>query len=178
MSAQGQPQPWEFQPGIDTGDTFAGFQVFLSLPPPRKLKDVATLLHCSYGSVTRWAADTLWKERALAWDRHCHSLLLDEQEALYRQTAREVAQRHLGITQRMFGVVETELTKLHSESQSSGNTRLTARDITRMADVAIKNERLVRGQATEIVSSDVDLSKLSDEELALLDTLMNKARPG
>lgn len=172
------PKPWEFQPGIDTGDTFAGFQVFMSLPPARKLRDVATLIHASYGTVRRWAEDALWKERALAWDSHCQAILVDEQEALYRRTAKEVAQQHLNITQRMLAVSEAELLKLHHESNTSGNTRLQPRDIIRMVDIGIKNERLVRGQATEITDSAIDMSKLTDEELKQLDALLSKARPG
>lgn len=48
-------------------------------------------------------------------------------------------------------------------------------DLVRLLDTVVKNERLVRGQSTEVVTQQYDYSKLSVEEIETLMALTEKA---
>lgn len=166
---------WEFWPGVDDPDSWAAFIFYQTLPPPRKLHYVADCLGLQYGQVSRWAKDAHWQARVLEWDKHIAAIRLEETEELIREDQRTVTGKHLETTRKALAVADRELAKLVQESAKSAHSTMPARDVLRLADLAIKTERLVRGQATEIQGQELDLSKLSDEELAAYEALLVKA---
>ena len=64
-----QPHPWERQPG-ERLDRYRWFQIYLTLPRPRRLATVAQIVGLKPGSslIPRAASDWNWKERAAASD--------------------------------------------------------------------------------------------------------------
>jgi hypothetical protein len=171
-------EPWDFQPGIDSPDSWAAFRTFLALPPPRKLIDVSTITRRAAGTVREWANHALWRDRALAWDRHCQQIIVDETEAAHRRTAQQVAERHAELTRLMLAVAETELVKLVGESQASASPVLNARDVARLVKESAHLDRLAANLPTEIQGSQLDFKDFTDTELAEFDRLMAKARGG
>lgn len=174
------PEPWDFQSGIDNSTSWAAFEYYRALPHPRKLRDVAQVFNVSYGAVAGWANDGLWRDRALAWDRHLSTIQKEVVEDATRETAAEMAERHGDMLRKSFDLVERELGKMHKESiDSPGAMLLRPKELLQFQDTVVKLERLVKGQATDITkdAEDLDLSKLSDQELEELDRLRRKARP-
>ena len=170
------PEPWEFQPYIDSADSFNCFRIFMSFPPPRKIQDVATVTRRAIGTIRNWARDCLWADRALAWDRHCHDIIVKETEASSRRTAVQVADRHRELTDKMLATVEIELAKIHGQSVENANAVLAPRDLTRMLKEAAHLDRLAANLPTEISGTGLDFSGFSDAELAEFDRLMSKAK--
>lgn len=170
------PKPWEFQPGIDTGETFAVFSAYLQLPPRRRLSTLFGSFGVAPATLQGWARDGYWKERALAWDVALHEERLALARGMVQEDAKELRERELDLIRAQKALVERELDKLLQRSLESESSQMRPADVVRMYTEAFKAERLVRGQATEIVEGELDLTKLTDQELELLDQLTQKAR--
>ncbi len=103
-------------------------------------------------------------------------ILLAEREALFKQTAKERAIKHLELCQDIHAILALELGKFLQASQGSEMpmvTKLT--DLSKVADTLVKLNRLVSGEATERVESTEDYSKLSLQEKLVLADLLAKA---
>lgn len=172
-----EPKPWELQPGIDSSESWSLFSFFLSLPPPRRVSDVHTAFSgTSYATISRYAKDGLWRARALAWDRHLSKIQSKAYEEVYRQTAAETAKTHIPLINLGKEIVSRELIKLLRESVGTEGVRMKPGDIRRLLESTVKLDRLVRGQATEIVDDNsIDLSQLTPEEFAEYERLARKA---
>jgi hypothetical protein len=172
----GQPAPWDFQPGIDTADSWPIFAWYLQLAPPRRLKPVALQFQLSVPTVSRWAAHGLWQERARAWDQHLTRMRHAAQEEIYGQEGKDVAKAYLDTIRAQKAVLDDQVDKLMQECIESPTRRLRPNEIVRLSVETLRAERLLRGQATEIVGEELDLSQLTDEELAAYEALTSKAR--
>lgn len=170
------PKPWEFQPGVDTAQTFQAFAWFLCLPPPRRLTLLAGQFQVSIQTIRNWARDGLWFERARAYDADLLHARKAELDAVYQKSGAEVAQQQLELIALKNAIVGDQLDKLARRCFDTDIPVMRAGDVIRLRSEAFKEERLVRGQATEITSEELDLSKLTDEELEAYDQLTRKAR--
>lgn len=169
--------PWDFQPGIDTPDSWPIFTWYMQLAPPRRLKPVALAFGLTVQQLNRWAAHSLWVERANAWDRHLAKMRNAAAEDLYGQDGKAVAQAYLETVRTQKAVLDDQLDKLVRECAESPERRvLKPNEIVRLSVETLRAERLLRGQATEIIGEELDLSQLSDEELAAYEALHAKAR--
>ena len=171
-----QLAPWDFQPGIDTGEGFPIFGWYLQLAPPRRFKPVALAFGLSVPTVTRWALHGLWQERARAWDQHMLRMRQAATEEIYGQDGKAVAQAYLDTIRAQKMIVDDQLDKLARECLERDAVRLKPNEIVRLSVETLRAERLLRGQATEIIGEELDLSQLSDEELTAYEALTSKAR--
>lgn len=168
--------PWDFQPGVDTPETWPVFAWYLQLPAPRRLKAVALAFGLNVATVSNWAKRDLWVERALHWDKRMLQTRQAALESLYAQDGKTVAQAYLETVRCQKAVLDDQLDKLLAECVNSDTRRLRPNDLVRLSVETLRAERLLRGQATEIVAEELDLSQLSDEELAAYEALTSKAR--
>ena len=171
-----QIAPWDFQPGIDTPASWPIFSWYLQLTPPRRLKSVALAFALSVQTVAKWAAHGLWVDRARAWDTHLQRMRNAAQEEIYGQEGKEVAKAYLETIRAQKAILDDQVDKLQRECLERDTVRLRPNEIVRLSVETLRAERLLRGQATEIVGEELDLSQLTDEELAAYEALTSKAR--
>jgi hypothetical protein len=153
-----QIAPWDFQPGIDTPDSWPIFSWFLQLAPPRRLKPVALQFQLSVQTVSRWATHGLWLERAKAWDTHLQRMRNAAQEEIYGQEGKEVAKAYLETIRAQKALLDDQVDKLTRECLERDTARLRPNEIVRLSVETLRQERLLRGQATEIIGEELDLS--------------------
>src|SRR5437773_8905420 len=97
------------------------------------------------GQLERWSSRWRWVERCQKYDDH-----LLHQDRLCREKARkDMATRHAKIAVLGQNLVVKGIEKLVADVEQ-GKRDLTASDASRLLDVAVKIERLSRGEPTEI----------------------------
>jgi hypothetical protein len=178
-------QPWERLP--DEGDEMHRlFRMFLSLDPPRRLGQVAKLSGRSVGTIQQYSKRFQWFARAAAYDED-QRRRFDKAAA---RTAERLGEEHMEAAKFLRDLGLGELNRRARKLRQKQEARdaqgrpaddlepvISDRDALKMATEGIKLERLVTGQATErlAVEEPWDLSKLTDEEIAFLKTLREKA---
>lgn len=166
---------WQYQEGLDTHASFVAFRYFLGLTPPRELKNVCIGTEFNLNTVRAWSSSCRWFSRAAAWDDYMARIAAEETESIVRRTAEERATKALLTLERMHAILDHEVLKLHAQSVGTALPVMNAAQMVKLAESAIKLERLVRGDTTENVGNTLDLTQLTDEELAALDALSRKA---
>lgn len=170
------PKPWEYQPGVDTPDDYNAFVWFLGFLAPRRIAPIANAFDKSLATVRKWARDGLWYERAAAYDQDLANQRKAELDRVYKTEGAELAKQHLDVIRLGYTLVEDQLEKHLVEAKDRTSSSKKLGEIVKLRGELFREERLVRGQATEIVDQELDLSKLDDQELELLDQLRKKAR--
>ena len=146
------PELWERQDG-ESAQAFQAFAAYRDMGAERSLHKVAEKLSKSDALMKRWSSQWHW---GIA----------------------EMRKNHVGIAKAM-------LVKSLQALQRIPVDEMTPRDVATMVDVAAKLERISRGEVTErtegkqtiageVSFGSIDLSKVSDEELATLDAITGK----
>lgn len=170
------PKPWEYQPGIDNDRSYQAFTWFLTLPPPRRVSLLAGQFQVSVVALGRWASQGYWYDRARAYDDDLARQRKSELDRVYQQSGADVAKQQLELVAIKNAIVGDQLDKLYRECiDRPESTRLKPVDIVRLRAEAFREERLVRGQPTDIIESEIDLSRLTDDELRAYEALVRKA---
>ncbi len=166
------PEPWERREG-ESAQAFQAFAAYRDMGAQRSITKVAQKLGKSRELIGRWSSSWNWRARADAWD--------DETDRLSREELKK------GITEMRKNHVEIAKAMLVKAVKAMKNMpeKMSPRDVATMVDVAAKLERLSRGEVTErtegkqtvegeLSLNSVDLSGLSDKELAALDEIAGK----
>lgn len=164
---------WERQDG-ESAQAFEGFALYRDMGAERSLAKVAQELGKSKALMERWSVRWQWGQRAEAWDAEFDRMV---RRALEKGIIR-MRRQHVDIAQAM-------LMKALEALELIPPAKMTPKDIAVTVDVASKLERLSRGEATErtegkqVIAGEinfqkVDLSNVSDEELAMLDEITEK----
>lgn len=136
------PAPWEKQPE-ETPRAFEAFCVYRDLGPNRSLAKTGQKLGKNLTTIQQWSARYRWVERATAWDQ--------EQDRLAREAAikarMEMAERHAKAALVLMQKALQKLAKM-------GPDDLEPADVARFLDLAVKIERLSRGEPAEIVRAE------------------------
>jgi hypothetical protein len=145
------PLPWQRQRG-ESSKAFGYFVLYRDMPSTER--SVAAAYRHKTGKTARqppgwWtklAQTWRWVERAQTFD--------DEQDRLFREASRkaieEMADRHAKVAMLFTQHVVSRLAAIDPQE-------LTAADLIRWFDTAVKVERLSRGEPTEIATRDVDV---------------------
>lgn len=163
--------PWS-RLDSDTDESWEAFVKFRDMKAPRRL----SYLHgYPTGQLSEWYRKHNWRERAAAWDGHMDLILLQEREDFLRQSAKDLNAEHLAILHSTRQLVQRELDKFVAASlESDAVGMISPGALSHLIDGAVKLGRLVVGESTENVASDMDLSQLSVEELKQLRELRIK----
>lgn len=167
------PELWERQEG-ESAQAFQGFAAYRDMGADRSLAKVAQKLGKSKALMERWSVRWQWVIRADAWD--------DEMDRLSR---RELEKGITGMRKNHVNIAKAMLVKALQALQRIPVDEMTPKDVSTMVDVAAKLERISRGEATErtegkqtiageVSVSTIDLSGITDEELAALDAITGK----
>jgi hypothetical protein len=122
------------------------------------------------------ATEGHWRERVAAWDDHLDAHRREEQETAASVSGKDIAAQHARLLQESAELVTREMDKLLKTAMSTDAETIKVRDLVALQDQVIKLGRLTRGESTENVATDMDLSHLTVEELRELQRLRDKAR--
>ncbi len=166
--------PWE-QYASENEQEFRAFLDYLESPLPRRVM----ALRGAYptAQLGTWSKKNRWGERARAWDEHLAAIELKELETAAANKGRTRAVQLGNALDNLATYLERETAKMVRDSRGSVHTVMKPNEVSRMVEVADKITRLDAGQATSILRSDVDLSKLTPEQLEKLDELLSEAVP-
>jgi hypothetical protein len=146
----------------------------LSRKPAKAPETLPCPLREATGNWKTWRRQFQWDARAAAFDRHVDA---EYAEGL-RAANRAMNERHAAIAEALSAKITERLELLTAQE-------LEPRDLAKALEACTTVERRARGEATELVkhlttqpvSDALDLSKLTDEELELLERLHKKAAP-
>ena len=163
---------WDRQ-AVDTDESWPFFQAYRDQNPPRRLEPVRCTpkgaVSPAVDKLRAWYRDHGWRDRVAAYDAHVDGIIQEEREDRLREDVRAMTARHLAILQDAGELVADQLAKyLRSARESDMHGLLKPNEIAKIMDLTVKLERLTRGESTERIEADVDLTSLSDEELAIL----------
>lgn len=116
--------------------------------------------------VSVWFREHFWKARVVEWDKHLDEIRQYVQEEQLAQHVQAVTAEHMAMLANARDIVAREMEKLLATVRESPAETLKVRDLIRLAETVIRGDRLVRDQTTEKVETQMDLSHLSEAELA------------
>jgi len=136
--------PWERQPG-ESEQAWEAFQLYRDIGTDRTYMGVAERLHKSGQIMRRWAHRWMWEDRVLAWDNHLDEIARQEIE----KGRIAMVKRHIKLAEHLQAVAASQINEWAQKVKEKKPLNLTPADVTRMFDVAMKAERLSRGEPTE-----------------------------
>ncbi len=138
-------QPWERQPG-ETRRAFAAFCHYRDMGVKRSTRRVADELTISDTLARRWSARWAWVARSGAWDeeqdRQARAAQLD---AIKEMNARQAKIGHAAQA-----VIQHRLNEWMKAIQENKGVSLSALEMARLLEAAVKVERLARGEPTDV----------------------------
>ena len=178
--------PWERIPGETPREyqKFCAYRDMNTADRPirtRSLPKLAKEIGFSLDHLKKLSAKNNWVERAAAYDSYLEELAREQNEA----EIIKMRKNHALLASQM-------ITKAAKRLLTMPEEEITAADLVRLVDVGVKIERLSRGESTEnrqisgeakvIHQGEVavknqmnlDLSRLTDEELSELEQLLEK----
>ena len=169
-------QPWDRQP-FDSDETFRWFVAYRDAVPPRQLGRlfVPGTVKPTLQQLLDWYNDGAWRDRAAAWDQHLDTLRQAEREDMVGKDARAASAHDAELLGEVRALVNRELDKLNRTSSESEAEVLKPAELNKLIENVVKLGRLTRGEATEHVATDIDLSALPLEELRKLQEIKRKA---
>lgn len=131
--------PWEQQPG-ETTKRYGQFVTYRNIGRARTLPKAAELLQRHPVTVRKASAEFRWLERAEAYDRHLDQLY----EATWLEERRKAAEADAKILGAAIGKGAQRLPSLNAQEMSAG-------DVIRLMDVAMRHRRALFGDPTETI---------------------------
>ncbi|MCL6611189.1 MAG: hypothetical protein K6T66_06590 [Peptococcaceae bacterium] len=138
---------WERQPG-ESSKAYAAFCVYRDLGPERSLEKALQNLSKKRAKwqLWQWSSKYNWVARCQAYDDYIERRKREEKE----RAILEMAERHARLAVAFQQKVVERLRELNP-------AELEPRDLSKWLDIAVKVERLARGEPTEIGKQEVTL---------------------
>lgn len=143
LSSTNDRLPWERQKN-ESRQAFEAFTAYRDLGATRSHVKVAEKLGKSTTIISRWSRKWNWVERVNAWDDELDRISRQEQA----EKRKEMAKRHANEAM-MFQQ------KLIERMQTLNPNELSPSDMARWFEIAVKVERLSRGETTENIKQDI-----------------------
>lgn len=162
---------WERQ-DAESELSWKGFTYFRDGPRPRQLELTARFLRIPLHEAVKLAGDNGWRDRAVAFDRYLDAYLVAERMEVLAEDDRQRTAEQLRVTITSRELVLSELRKQLLVARASETSTMRMADLIKLIETSIKMDRLVRGEATEILSTKaapLNFDHLTDEELAALE---------
>lgn len=166
-------QPWQRQP-FDGDTEWAAFRVWLTAPIPRQPSWLARMQGLPLYEINMWRAKYHWDARAAAFDNYAHQHFQDTVIEVLTGHGEDYANRHAKLIEQATDLLSNELRKFLEASQSTEMTTISPSELIKLLDSTVKLDRLVKGEHTEHVKQDVDLTGLSPDDLIRLKELQSK----
>lgn len=169
----GRRKPWDRQDD-ETEEAFQAFVIYRDMGPDRTLHSAGLEADYCRGQMAEFSRKYGWVVRVRAWSRRKDQAktraTLDELERMHR--------RHVRLSLALQDVTAIELERLIAQKerelakgeQDEGHVT-SANDLAKVAERAVRIERLARGEVTDRVETTWDLSKLSVRDLRELKRL-------
>lgn len=170
-------QPWARQ-DQESDLSWKGFTFYRDATRPRSLAEASRYLRIPQHELITLANDNEWKARVLAYDRFVDDHLVAERLEMISQDDAARTSDQLRLMANAREVCAREIMKLLLASKENEGPMMRVADVIKMTDMAVKLERLLRGQATEILQAGVtppNLDNLSLEELQAMRASLDKA---
>lgn len=167
------PAPWERQP-TESEEAWLAFRAYRDMPPEQRILRRSAVKTVEV--LSRWYRDHNWIDRCKAFDAHVDHVSIEERKRILEMASRDLAYDHAIMLADARELVSRELGKLVTVSRDTDmHGLLKPSEVIKLFDTTIKLDRLVRGQSTENIKEEVDVSKLSLDEARELARLMRKA---
>jgi hypothetical protein len=141
-----EKQPWDRLTG-ESSKAYAHFCLYRDMGVNRSIRQLPSVSGCTsvVRQLNRWSSRWRWVERSQCYDDH-----LQYQDRLRQEKDRkDMLTRHGKIAVLGQNLVVKGIEKLLADVEQ-GKRDLSASDASRLLDVAVKIERLSRGEPTEI----------------------------
>jgi hypothetical protein len=141
-----EQRPWDRQMG-EGSKAYSHFCIYRDMGVSRSLRQMEKLDACTsqLRQLMRWSSRWAWVDRSQRYDDH-----LQHQDRLRQEEERkDMVSRHAKIAVLSQTLVVKGIEKLVAEIEQ-GKRDLSASEASRLLDVAVKIERLSRGEPTEI----------------------------
>ena len=143
VAANGLGQPaWERLPG-ETVLEFNRFLIYLKMPE-RNIYKVAAVVKAAQDTVNLWCGKWAWRLRAQLWDQH----IAQSELAAFEVQKRKSAQSQAKLGRRLQEVALAGASALLSDADRVAE--MSGHEISKMADVGTKIERLANSDPTSI----------------------------
>ena len=164
MASGDDLRPWERQDG-ESEAAYEAFKGYVYQTPPRRLAH-ASVKHGT-AELSELYNEWRWKERALAWDRHCQRIRDDEKEELLKQDEKGRLAKMVAALETVGEILSREMAKLLRDSLvTEGGGLVKPSELNKLMNTWMTMQRLIHGESTEnVVVSDARLENLSPDEL-------------
>lgn len=162
---------WTRQP-CDDDRSWPAFVEYRDQSPPRKLRPV---FDGGLIQTRAWYIDNAWRDRVAAYDTWRDKIVLEEREAILRQSSKAVAAEHMRLAKDLRSVALAETEKFLDAVSKTPMSTVRPRELVSMIEAVVKVDRLIRGETTEKIEQSIDLSKFSMEEIVAWHKLLAKA---
>jgi len=167
---------YERQEG-ESKQAFEGFTVYRNLGLTRNLKDVGEKLGKSHSLIKRWSSQHNWVERAQAFDEEMDKRAVLENAQLRKQMIKE----HAEVSRELLLKVKDAVEHIKAET-------LSPYEIAKLLEIAVKVERLSRGESTDIAEishsgevtqkvNEQDIFKRVDQYAEIYEKMAKKGHP-
>lgn len=167
-----EQQPvWSFIEGFESPEQYDAFEYFRDAGPrARSFRGTAVALRIPEHSVSRWAREKLWVERAQAYDTH----RIEQRAALLAARDQEAdeawAERRANALRKLEQLADEGLDRMIADMRKRGHV-LRPNELRQIVQVFLREGNLAHGEATDRVEMPFDLSNASPEQLASLEGL-------
>lgn len=145
------PEEWDRQP-FERSRAYAAFCVYRDLGAQRSLQAVSEKIGKTRSLLSQWSRKWEWVKRVEAWDNHLDGIALKEQEEAAKQAKIEMTRRHLNIAKALQAVSAAGINHLNEVARAKDNKLdLSPMEISKMAELGVKLERLIEGETTESI---------------------------
>lgn len=167
---------WASQP-FETEDNHKAFSCFKDLPSRyRCLQEVASLCKVSHADIINLSHAHHWRHRIEQYE----GFVSRGNRRLLHRGKEDQAARHMAILDLGYEVAEREWRNLlhrqrELDAMGPGCTVLKPSEVQALVNMIVKLERLVKGEVTERMGEEFDLSEFTNEELTQWTMLTAKA---
>lgn len=125
---------------LETEQAFEAFEGYLAMPPGRRsLRKACALAGRSPALYGDWSRTHRWVDRCEAYDRHMYLIA----QASRERSVREMGTRHARLARNILSKAAVGLRNIDPSELSAG-------ELAKLVEVAVKVERLSRGEASQV----------------------------